>query len=114
MTDQQQQRRNVGGMFIGLIIMLLGAGLFLDRAGVIDGFDYVNVWPVAIITIGLVKLAHRLDDGRREGGWWVLFGSLMLLAQMHVLRLGEAWPLLLVAFGISIVWKEARTRARVE
>ena len=101
-------------MTIGLLIMLLGVGLLLDRTGVIDGLDYVSFWPVAIITLGLVKLSHRGADGRREGGWWVVFGAWMLLNQLHVLRLRESWPLVLVAIGISMVWKETRTRARVE
>jgi hypothetical protein len=114
MTDDPRRRTNRGGMLVGLMIMLLGATLFLDRAGVIDGFDYVNIWPVAVIIIGLVKLSQRRDDGRREGGWWVFFGAWMLLNQMHVVRLRESWPLFLVALGVSMVWKEARARARVE
>lgn len=38
----------------------------------------------------------------------------LLLNRLHVLRLRESWPLVLVAIGISMVWKETRTRARVE
>jgi hypothetical protein len=114
MTDQPRHRRDMGGMIVGLIIMLLGAALLLDRTGVIDGFDYVNVWPIVIIVIGLAKLSHRRPDGGREGGWWVFFGVWILLSQMDVLRLHETWPLFLVALGISMVWKDARTHARVE
>ena len=114
MTDEPRPDRNFGGILIGVLIMLFGLTLFLDNAGVIDGFAYVNIWPVALITIGLVKLSQRRDDGRREGGWWVLFGAWMLLNQMHLVRVRESWPLLLVALGVSMVWKEARARARVE
>ena len=114
MTDDPRPRRNLGGILIGLAIMLFGLTIFLDRVGLIDGFDFINVWPVALITIGLVKLSQPRADGRREGGWWVFFGAWMLLAQLEVLRTRDAWPLLLVALGVSMVWKEARARARVE
>ena len=114
MTDRQRLRRNIGGLVCGLAIMLLGSVMFLDRAGMIDWFDYAMFWPIAIVTIGLVKLSQPLDNGRREGGWWVFVGAALLLNHLHVLRLRQAWPLFLVALGVSIVWKEARARARVE
>jgi hypothetical protein len=118
MTDEQRQQRNTSGLVFGVIIMLLGATLFLDRTGVIDAFDYAPFWPVVVITIGLAKLSHRRADGRRHGGWWVVFGAAMLLNEMHVLRGRDAWPLFMVAFGVSIVWKELvrrpRMRERVE
>jgi hypothetical protein len=106
MADERRQQGNIGGLILGVIIMLLGATLFLDRTGVIDAFDYAPFWPLVVITIGLVKLSHRRDDGRRHGGWWVVLGVAMLLNEMGVLRGRDAWPLFMVAFGVSIVWKE--------
>jgi hypothetical protein len=114
MTDQQRPRTNAGGMFIGVMIMLFGVTLLLDQAGVIDGPGYAIFWPLVVITVGLVKLSHPGRDGRRHGGWWVFFGAWMLLTQMHLVWLRESWPLFLVAIGVSMVWKDARTRARVE
>jgi hypothetical protein len=37
----------------------------------------------------------------------------MLLNEMDVLRGRDAWPLLMVAFGVSIVWKELVRRPRM-
>jgi hypothetical protein len=112
MTDERRQQENIGGLVLGVIIMLLGATLFLDRTGMIDAFDYAPFWPVVVITIGLVKLSRRHDDGRRHGGWWVVFGVAMLLNEMDVLRGRDAWPLFMVAFGVSIVWREVVRRPR--
>jgi hypothetical protein len=113
MTGEQRQQRNVADLALGLIIMLLGATLFLDRTGVIDALDAAPFWPVVVITIGLAKLSQRQNDGRRHGGWWVVVGVAMLLNEMHVLRGRDAWPLFMVAFGVSIVWKELVRRPRV-
>ena len=112
MTDQQR-RRDSAGLVFGMIIMLLGVTLFLDRTSVIDAFDYAPFWPVVVITVGLAKLSQRRDDGRRHGGWWVVFGVAMLLNEMDVLRGRDAWPLFMVAFGVSIVWKELVRRPRM-
>jgi hypothetical protein len=37
-----------------------------------------------------------------------------LLDHLRILRMRDSWPLFLVALGISMVWNEARMRARVE
>ena len=114
MTSDIRHRRNTTSLAFGVAIMLFGVTMFLDQLGVIDGPDYAIFWPLVVIAIGLVKLSQPRHDGRRHGGWWVFFGSWMLLSQLHLIWLRESWPLLLVALGISMVWKEMRTHARVE
>jgi Domain of unknown function (DUF5668) len=114
MTDLHPWRRNNSGLVLGAAIMVFGITLLLDELGVIDGPGYAVFWPLVVIAIGVGKLSQRGADGRHHGGWWVFFGSWMLLSQLHVLWLRDSWPLFLVALGISMVWKEMRTRARVE
>jgi hypothetical protein len=99
MDSEHRRAGNVLGALIGLTIMVLGATLLQDQTGVIAAFGHLTFWPFVVITIGLVKLSHRRDDGRHEGGWW-------LLNEMRVLRFRDSWPLFLVAVRISMVWKE--------
>lgn len=118
MTDEPRRPDKTGGLLIGTTIMLIGVALLLDHAGVIRGFHYTTFWGLLVLTIGLLKLSHVREDGRREGGWWVFFGAWMILNETRVWRFRESWPLLLVAVGISMVWKEVfrrrRTHERVE
>ena len=106
MPDDLQRTSDLVRVTIGLVIVALGIALLLDRAGVIDAFGRSNFWPFVIICIGLVKLANRPENGRREGGWWVFIGVWLLLNELRVLRFGDSWPLFLVAIGVSIVWKQ--------
>ena len=110
---------NTGGLVVGLLVMSLGIGLLLDRTGILVGFGWHNFWPCVLIAIGVVRLSIPRDDGRRDGGWMVFIGVLLLLNQMHVLRFQESWPLFIVAVGVTMVWKEvfrrgSRVRERVE
>ena len=82
------RRINTEGVVIGLVIVALGVALLLDRAGVIHHVRPIIFWPFVLITVGLVKLANRRDDGTREGGWWVFLGVWLLLNDIGVLRFG--------------------------
>jgi hypothetical protein len=110
MPDEHRSAARVEGAVFGLLIMALGVALLLDRAGVVSLFGYSTFWPFLVIAFGLVKLSHRRDDGAREGGWWLFVGVWMLLNEMRVLRFRDSWPLLLVAIGISMAWKEVVRR----
>jgi hypothetical protein len=118
MTDEYRDGHKAGGIMIGVTLMLFGATLMLDRAGIIDGVQYTAFWGLLVMTIGIVKLSHVGPDGR-HGWWWLFFGTWMLLNETQAWRFRESWPLLIVAVGVSMVWKEiagrrSRARARVE
>jgi hypothetical protein len=112
MDERHRSPDNTGGLLIGMSIMLIGLAILLDRAGIISGFHYSTFWGLLVLTIGLIKISNVRQDGRREGGWWVFFGAWMILNETHVWRFRESWPLLLVAIGVSMVWKEIGRRGR--
>jgi hypothetical protein len=119
MVPAVRATRNIPGLLIGLILMALGIGLLLDRTGVIAGLGWHVLWPCVVIGLGLVKLAFPREDGRRDGGWMLFIGVLLLLDQLRVVRFQASWPLFIAAVGVSIVWKEIvqrrpRARERVE
>ena len=113
MADPQRRAQRIGGVLIGVTIMLLGVLIVLDRAGFITTFHDSAFWGVLLIAIGLVKLSYRSETGQRQGGWWVFFGVWTLLNETRVWRLHDSWPLLLVAIGSNVIWKELVQRPRV-
>jgi hypothetical protein len=110
--SSDQRIDNTGGLVVGLLVMALGIGLLLDRTGILAGFGWRNFWPCVLIAIGLVRLSFPREDGRYDGGWMVFIGALLLLNQTHLLHFRESWPLFVVAFGVTIVWKELSGRGR--
>lgn len=112
MADPQRPAQTIGNVLIGVTIMLLGVMIVLDRAGVITRFHYSAFWGILLIAIGLVKLSYRSETGQRQGGWWVFFGVWMLLNETRAWRFHDSWPLLLVAIGINVMWKELVQRPR--
>ena len=110
MSEQPRPRMNVGGALVGLTMMAVGIVLLLDQTGLVAGLGWRHVWPAVLVGLGLVRLAFPREDGRRDGGWMVFVGALLLMDQLRVLRFRESWPLFIVGIGISMVWKELARR----
>lgn len=110
MIDETRSNARFTGLLVGLLVMAVGVVLLLDRTGFVRLFGHSTIWPFLVITGGLVKLSRQRAAGRREGGWWLFFGVWMLLNDLRILRFRDSWPLVLVAIGISMIWKEVVRR----
>ena len=96
-------------LVFGVCIVVVGVLFTLDNLGIVYAEDYLRFWPAGLIVIGLVKLwqARSGQGGGFGGAVFVGAGALLLLDafdMVHV-RLGQLWPLLLVFFGASMVWR---------
>ena len=106
--------RNAGcGFWVGLTLIIVGSGLFLDVLGLIEFRPLLGTyWPSIIMVGALVQLASR----RTFAGPVMLFGIGALL-QADKLGLLEGsfwtafWSLILVAFGLSIIWGMRKKKA---
>ena len=107
---EHPRRPNIGGAPVGLTMMAVGFVLLLDQTGIVHGLGWRHIWPSVIIGLGLARLAFPREDGRRDGGWMVFIGTLLLVDQLRILRFRESWPLFIVAIGVTMVWNELGRR----
>ncbi|MFH1015782.1 MAG: DUF5668 domain-containing protein [Chloroflexota bacterium] len=57
-------------MFIGLVLLAVGAIALLIQLGVLTGSTWSYFWPVLLIILGLVFLFRRSWRGGCCGGHW--------------------------------------------
>jgi hypothetical protein len=89
---------------LGLVLIGIGLLLTLDSAGILRSGGIGRWWPLLPIGIGIVKVRQPRADGQRAAGVaFLLLGGFFLL--MNVLAIGAAWPLLMVAFGVFLLWR---------
>jgi len=115
-TDRDTQRPQgyLGVIYLGVFLVLVGAGNLLGR------FDptirWWSFWPVLVLVIGLVHMCTR---SRRKASWEpirlfdglivVTVGIILLGCTMGFTTWGiwdsifDLWPLFLVVVGISVV-----------
>ena len=95
-------------VLFGLVVVAIGVLFTLDNLGLMDAREVLRFWPAAFIAIGVTSLADSSRTARHFGGFvWIFAGVWLLLEEFHYvhLRLWDLWPVLLVFFGATIVWR---------
>jgi predicted membrane protein len=96
-------------LVFGLCIVIVGVLFTLDNLGIVYAEDYLRYWPAGLIAVGLVKLwqARSGQCGAFGGFMFLGVGAVLLLDALDMvhIRVGQLWPLLLVFFGASMVWR---------
>jgi predicted membrane protein len=100
-------------VILGLLIILFGGILLLDRIDMIEAREYLRWWPILLVAYGVSRI---VDPGARQGrgiGWFfVILGSIFLLDKFDVFdfRIWDLWPLVFVFIGGSLVWRALQRR----
>jgi hypothetical protein len=112
---QQSGQPRVGQarVVFGLVVMLIGTLLMLDRLDWWGVRLNVPLWPWFLIVLGLVRLTDLSTDarggtrGRRSAVWLLFIGGWGLLNEYRLfgLHYGHTWPILLIGAGVLIVWR---------
>src|SRR5262245_54380708 len=100
--------RNAPRLFVGMVVIALGALALLDNLGVLDIGGVWSLWPLIIVAFGLARMLRpRGQPGRWMGGLFFLFGTWLLLQNLGLapVRLGVVfWPVLILLLGARLVW----------
>lgn len=113
-------RRPHGGLFIGILITVLGVIFLLDQLEIVHAAYLFQVfWPVILIGFGASILARTTYPGntpagadvppyrRHSGQFWgpvlILIGGLWLLSNITHYDMGRLWPLWMIAVGVWLL-----------
>lgn len=100
------KQRGIVPIFIGLMLLLFGAGVLLNNFGVWDFWSLMGAWwPVVIILLGVVSW---LPNPRAFIGPLILvtIGVLFLLWTTDIVEVNVfalIWPILIIFVGLSIL-----------
>jgi hypothetical protein len=97
-----------GQLGLGFFLLITGAVLLLSNFDIIETGSVWNFWPVIILIIGIGKLMDaRLPREYQKAFWTLFLGAWFLVAELHLFGLDyhNSWPILLIGFGIGMLWK---------
>jgi hypothetical protein len=106
--DGYFSRQSTWRVLLGAVLLLLGIAFLLHNFYVIDIGPVWRFWPLIIVALGLSRLLQAETPlERRRGFWWTFIGLWLFVSVAHVFGLSfhDSWPILLIGWGISLVWR---------
>jgi predicted membrane protein len=103
-----------GRLFLGLVVIALGALWTLDNLDILDSEPILRWWPLLIVAVGLGKMLGVGTTRNTAAGTVLLIVGAWLLAGglgAHWVDLSLLWPVVLVVIGVNLVIRSYRTQA---
>jgi predicted membrane protein len=102
------RRRMHSGVFMGVVVVVIGVLLLLSNMGIIRSLGLWEFWPVILIVFGLSRAFEACSpSGKILGSFVAIIGALWLAENLHLVYIDfqYVWPLLLIAFGLTMLWR---------
>jgi hypothetical protein len=99
-------------VLFGLAIVLIGVAMLVERNATWGIQLNIRWWPLLLIFMGLARMAapgerRGRTRSRRSGFWLLAIGAWGLISELELFGLdySTSWPLVVVAFGMNMVWR---------
>lgn len=102
-----------GQLFLGLLLIGMGLLFLADNLYYLDIGPIWRYWPFILVLLGVQNLVNTKDRDDIGGGVWLIFIGLWLYVSLnHIWGLGfsDSWPFLIIAWGVSTIWKSLLPR----
>lgn len=102
-----------GQVVIGCVVIGLGLLFLLDNLGVFDFAYTLQLWPVALILAGALKMMQtRTNGGKLVGGLLILAGVLLTMKGLGLIYISRKalLPLVMIGVGALVVYKSLAGR----
>ena len=105
-----------GQFFVGIVLIIVGALVLANNLDFIYVDHIGRYWPVLFILIGLAKLFNNEADKHRGSGLgWIFLGAWLLVSTNRIwgFDFHNSWPILIVGWGVSMLWKGVYDRSQL-
>lgn len=96
-----------GKYFLGIMLILIGAGFLLDQFAIISfGEIFSLYWPSLLILVGLAGLFDK-KSSKFGNVLMIVFGGLLQLNKLDLIDVNIYrlfWPILLILIGLKIIF----------
>lgn len=94
---------DVGKLGWGLVLVLIGGALLLERLDLFYVDEYLRYWPLLLMALGgVITAAAGTADKRRSGLWLLALGVWFLVNTLELWSFwySDSWPLIIVFAGV--------------
>lgn len=97
----------------GLLLILIGSVVLLDRFAYLDAGELWRYWPLLLVVVGINQTIGYPSPREFGNGLWLVFIGLWLFAvfeNIFGLTFRNSWPLFILAWGVKLVLDPFITR----
>lgn len=111
MSESTSTFRLTPRLVLGLGVLLAGILLTVDQLELYDAQLLFDYWPVLIMAVGATRIASSKTSDRIFAFFWIAVGAWLLAWNLGYLDLNPLelfWPLVLILFGLTLVFRATR------
>jgi len=107
--DEKWRRDPLSAIVWAVILIWAGVVFLASNMGFLASFEWYDAWPIVLIGAGMIVLLEAVvrlivPSYRRPVGGTLLFGFILVgIGLGDLLNTNLIWPLILIAFGLSIL-----------
>ena len=105
-------RKGPGNIVIGVMLMVTGVVIMLDRSGALTLRNHWTVWPIILGGIGLARFLQSIPGEPKQGLLLMTAAAWLFLAEVGWVSIADSWPILVIALGVIVALNGGRRRRR--
>ena len=105
-------RKGPGNIVIGIMLVVTGVVIMLDRSGALTLRNHWTVWPIILGGIGLARFLQSKPGEPKQGLLFLTAAAWLFLAEAGWLSLADSWPIFIIVFGVIVALNGGRRRRR--
>lgn len=102
--------RGKGNIVIGVMLVLTGIAVMLDRAGMLQMRNQWTLWPLIFGGIGLARFLQSVPGAPKQGLLFLTAAAWLLMAEAGWISLAESWPIVIIALGLIVAFNGGTRR----
>jgi hypothetical protein len=105
-------RKGPGNIVIGVMLVVTGVVIMLDRSGALTLRNHWTVWPIILGGIGLARFLQSIPGEPKQGLLLMTAAVWLFLAEAGWVSIADSWPIVIIALGIIVALNGGRRRRR--
>lgn len=104
--------RGKGNIVIGVMLVLTGVAVMLDRSGVLTLRGHFTLWPIILGGIGLARFLQTRPGEPKQGLVFLTVAAWLALAEAGWVTFADSWPIVIIVLGIMVAFNGGTRRRR--